>query len=360
MGLKKGRKPGFTTRLMQWHRTANRRKMPWKGVRDPYKVWLSEVILQQTRVEQGWAYYERFIEKYPTVGQLALAPDDEVFKLWEGLGYYSRCRNLLRTARYIALELNGAFPSTHPSILALSGIGPYTAAAIASFAFGLPHAVVDGNVIRVISRYHGITDPVEGSATRRRITALAEELLDPADPAGFNQAMMDLGATICKPRQPLCASCPLRDTCVALAKDLIATIPVKARKPQKTRRFFHYIIFEHQGQCYVRKRSEKDIWHGLYEFFLVPADSLLTTSQLTGSDMVRKIAGKKFELAGESDILRQQLTHQEITGRIIHLRLHQPPRALEAMTAVDLRNLHQLAFPKFIVSYMHGKFRNLG
>lgn len=360
MGLKKGRKPGFTARLMQWHRTANHREMPWKGVRDPYKVWLSEVILQQTRVEQGWAYYERFVEKYPTVGQLAHAPDDEVFKLWEGLGYYSRCRNLLRTARYIAYELKGVFPSTHPSILALSGIGPYTAAAIASFAFGLPHAVVDGNVIRVISRFHGITDPVDGSATHRRITALAEELLDPEDPAGYNQAMMDLGATICKPRQPHCDSCPLRDACAAHAKDLTATIPVKARKPQKTRRFFHYIIFEHQGQCYVRKRSEKDIWHGLYEFFPVPADTLLSTSELTGSDVVTKVAGKKFELAGESGILRQQLTHQEITGRIIHLRLHKAPRGLEAMTAVDLRNLHRLAFPKFIVSYMHGKFRNLG
>jgi A/G-specific adenine glycosylase len=355
MGFKKASGRAFAARLLQWHHSVNQRKMPWKGVKDPYRVWLSEVILQQTRVEQGLAYYERFIETYPTIHDLAQAPDDEVFKLWEGLGYYSRCRNLLKTARYIAYELEGAFPSTYHSILALTGIGPYTAAAIASFAFDLPYAVVDGNVIRVLSRYFGIEEAVDLPETRKRLNVLAQDLIDQTQPAAYNQAIMDFGATVCKPRQPLCGSCPFKLTCVALKKNRVEQIPFKSKKLVRSQRFFHYIIFEFQRKVYIRKRLDKDIWQGLFEFFLLEADQLLTTEAILASNEMKRIAGKGSTLVYESMNMKQQLTHQEIIGKFVHVRLASPAKGLEHMTAVDLSAVRKLAFPKFIVSFMHEK-----
>ena len=355
MGLKKGNGRSFAARLMQWHQTENRRIMPWKGEKDPYKVWLSEVILQQTRVEQGLAYYERFIDAYPTITDLAMAPDDEVFKLWEGLGYYSRCRNLLQTARYVAYELNGIFPSTYPSILTLKGIGPYTAAAIASFAFNLPHAVVDGNVIRVLSRYFGIEEAVDLPATSKHMHQLAQELLDEMQPAAYNQAIMDFGATVCKPRQPRCEACPLRKSCSALKSNKVEQLPFKSKKLVRTQRFFHYIVFEYQHKVYVRKRADKDIWQGLFEFFLLETDRLMTAEMILASKEVKRIAGKGAALVNESMNMKQQLTHQEINGKFIHIRLISPPKGLESMTAVDLSAVRKLAFPKLIVSFMHEK-----
>lgn len=355
MGLKKGSGRAFAARLMQWHHSENQRKMPWKGVKDPYRVWLSEVILQQTRVEQGLAYYERFIESYPTIKDLALAPDDEVFKLWEGLGYYSRCRNLLKTARYVAYELNGVFPSAYPSILTLKGIGPYTAAAIASFAFDLPHAVVDGNVIRVLSRYFGIEAAVDLPETKKQMHLLAQELLDKKQPAEYNQAIMDFGATVCKPRQPLCNSCPFNGTCQALKMNKVEQIPLKSKKLLRTQRFFHYIIFEFKGKVYVRKRTDKDIWQGLFEFFLLEKDQLLNTEDILASDEIKNIAGAHPFLVHESSNMKQQLTHQEIVGKFVHIRLNAPAKGLDNMTAVDVSSLRKLAFPRLIVSFMHEK-----
>lgn len=355
MGLKKGSGRVFTARLMQWHQTENRRVMPWKGEKDPYKIWLSEVILQQTRVEQGLSYYERFIDTYPTIRDLAMAPDDEVFKLWEGLGYYSRCRNLLKTARYIAYELNGAFPATYPSILTLKGIGPYTAAAIASFAFDLPYAVVDGNVIRVLSRYFGIDAAVDLPETKKQLASLAQDLLDPARPAAYNQAIMDFGATVCKPRQPICASCPLRASCQALKNNTVDQLPLKSRKLVRTRRYFHYLIFEFQDQVYVRKRSGKDIWQGLFEFYLLEKKELMTSEDILSSAEVKRIMGKRHMLIRSSSNMKQQLTHQDIIGTFLHIRLHTPPKGLEEMTAVHISQVRKLAFPRLIVSFLHEK-----
>src|ERR1700753_4004412 len=190
-------KANFARILLKWHKYKNDRKMPWKGEKNPYRIWLSEVILQQTRVDQGWAYYENFLREFPTIHHLAIAPEQKVFKLWEGLGYYSRCRNLIATAKRIDAEYNGEFPSTYEEILALKGIGPYTAAAIASFAFDLPHAVVDGNVTRVLSRYFGDTTPIDSTTGKRRYAELAENLLDKGSPGTYNQAIMDFGATVC-------------------------------------------------------------------------------------------------------------------------------------------------------------------
>ena len=202
----------FIANLLKWNNTDNKREMPWKGEKDPYKIWLSEIILQQTRVDQGLAYYNEFVKTFPTVRDLAKAPETKVFKLWEGLGYYTRCKNLLATAKIIHESLNGKFPDEYEAILALKGIGPYTAAAIGSFGFNLPHAVVDGNVFRVLARYFGIAVPTDSTAGKKMFTALANELLDKDQPGIYNQALMDFGAVICKPQLPLCATCALKKT----------------------------------------------------------------------------------------------------------------------------------------------------
>jgi A/G-specific adenine glycosylase len=213
---KTGSNRSFTRLLLRWNRQKNKREMPWKGEKDPYKIWLSEIILQQTRVEQGIEYYHRFIQKYPDIRQLAKANDKRIFKLWEGLGYYSRCRNLISTARLISQDLDGRFPTTFDDIRQLRGVGPYTAAAISSFAFNLPHAVIDGNVSRVLARVFGIKKPVDSTEGKKIIVSLAGELLDKNEPGVYNQAIMDFGAVICKPLAPLCSNCIFKKICLAL------------------------------------------------------------------------------------------------------------------------------------------------
>lgn len=292
--------------------------MPWKGERDPYRIWLSEVILQQTRVEQGWPYYLRFVEAYPTVRQLAEALEDEVLKLWEGLGYYSRARNLHATAKHVANQLAGQFPDSYAGLLTLKGVGEYTAAAIASFAYDLPHAVLDGNVYRVLARYFGIEMPTDTPAAKREFTTLANALLDPTQPAAFNQAMMDFGATICTPAQPLCRMCPLQADCVAYRLDKVAELPRKSKAKARKDRFFVYAVFNYQGDTFVHQRLEKDIWQNLYEFPLLeltawPADfnelpPLLLHHWLPEGMPVRP------EEVTISQPFRQTLTHRQITA----------------------------------------------
>lgn len=204
--------------------------MPWKGEKDPYKIWLSEIILQQTRVEQGLSYYNNFIKTFPDIQQLAKAKDEKIFKLWEGLGYYTRCRNLIASARFVAKEKKGKFPDSYEEIKALKGVGPYTAAAISSFAFNLPHAVVDGNVFRVLARVFGIDKPTDTTEGKKYFTQLAEELLDKKRPGLYNQAIMDFGAMICKPASPLCATCCFKKHCIAFQRDRINELPVKEKK----------------------------------------------------------------------------------------------------------------------------------
>jgi len=340
----------FTRLLMYWHRTLNRREMPWKGERDPYRVWLSEVILQQTRVEQGRAYYERFLAAFPTLSDLAAAPDDEVFKAWEGLGYYSRCRNLLSTARFIMETLGGSFPTTHEGILALRGVGPYTAAAIASFAFGLPHAVVDGNVIRVLARYDGIREAVDRPEVRRNLTARAQDLLDRSDPAGFNQAIMDFGATVCRPRSPACGACPLSEYCQARAAGQVDSIPAKAPKPGRKVRWLHYIHAEHGEHTLVRERTGKDIWRHLNEFWLVETPSPLSDAELAALPLLHNLptAG----LPQLSEAFRQQLTHQEIRGRFVRVMLSHRIPAPEGFRWLGQAAMASAPFPKFILTYL--------
>ncbi|MCU0351219.1 MAG: A/G-specific adenine glycosylase [Flavobacterium sp.] len=253
----------FTSSLMYWHGTLNLRTMPWKGIKDPYKIWLSEIILQQTRVDQGMSYYEKFVANYPTIQDLATAKDEDVFKLWEGLGYYNRCTNLLFTARKVVTEFKGVFPTTYDELLTLKGVGPYTAAAIASFAYNLPYAVVDGNVFRVLARFFGIDTATDSTTGKQLFTQLANEVLDKVEPAKFNQAIMDFGATVCKPALPNCSSCTLQTKCTAYKKGLVNQLPIKEKVLTKKNRFlekgkngfFSWNLPDAQNEQYFQRTS---------------------------------------------------------------------------------------------------------
>lgn len=342
----------FTKNLLGWNALANNRQMPWKGETDPYKIWLSEIILQQTRVEQGWAYYEKFIAAYPSVLQLAAAPDEEVFKMWEGLGYYSRCRNLLATARHIANVCEGRFPSTYEEIRQLKGVGPYTAAAIASFAFSEKRAVVDGNVQRVLARYFGISTPVDTTKGKKLFASLADSLIDNENPAVYNQAIMDFGATVCRPRNPLCSDCVQSADCEAYRHGFVEQLPVKEKVLQIKSRWFYYFILTINDCVYIRKRVTNDIWQNLYEFILLESDEELADPLAAFRKNNGFGATEPFTVILQGDVKRQQLTHQRISGRFFILRLSKQPALQSEYLLVGKRNLHDYAFPKFINSFL--------
>lgn len=351
----KGKQVFFTKQLLLWNEIHNTRQMPWKGEKDPYKIWLSEIILQQTRVEQGLAYYNRFIKTFPTVKQLAKAPETTVFKLWEGLGYYTRCKNLIATAKYIAEELNGKFPGEYEDILALKGIGPYTAAAIGSFAFNIPKAVVDGNVFRVLSRYFGIDTAIDSNEGKKEFTRLADVLLDKKKPGIYNQALMDFGAVICKPQLPLCNECLLKKNCSAFNENKVNRLPVKEKSIVKKTRWFYYLIAGYKDQYYVRKRPAKDIWENLYEFILIENNQAIPVNELLVSKSFKAATGScKTDVEAVSGIYKQQLTHQTIYGQFICIKLSRPLKA-GGFELVDKKEIEQLPFPKFINHYLQDK-----
>ena len=351
----KSRQVFFTKHLLLWNERHNTRKMPWKGEKDPYKIWLSEIILQQTRVEQGLEYYNRFIKIFPTVKDLAKAPETKVFKLWEGLGYYTRCKNLIATAKYISGELKGKFPNEYEDILALKGVGPYTAAAIGSFAFNIPKAVVDGNVFRVLSRYFGIETAIDSIEGKKQFSLLAEELLDKNKPGIYNQAIMDFGAVICKPQLPLCNECLLKKNCVAFADKKVNALPVKEKSIIKKTRWFYYLIADYKGKQYVRMRGAKDIWEKLYEFILVEEAEGMEMDKLISSKKVKVIFGKgKPGVITVSRVYKQQLTHQTIYGQFITIKIDQPLQQKD-YELLSKDEISRLPFPKFINQYLQDK-----
>jgi len=332
--------------------------MPWKGEKDPYKIWLSEVILQQTRVSQGWAYYNRFIRKYPSIQKLAGASDQEVFKLWEGLGYYNRCKNLLFTARQINSAQNGKFPDNYEAILALKGVGPYTAAAIASFAYNLPYAVVDGNVFRVLSRFFGMAEPIDSTKGKQLFTELATQVLSKKDPGIFNQAIMDFGATVCKPFAPVCSTCPLLKNCTAFGEGKVNQLPIKEKTLLRKHRWFYYFLFEHEGKLLVHQRKAKDIWQNLYEFYLLETDELVNWDEAMVTVWLKEQLGiQKASVSQVSPVGVQQLTHQQIKGQFIQIHLKSIPAFLQKYQWQPLNSLRRLPFPKFITQYLETGFR---
>jgi len=353
-------KTAFTKNLLYWNKTNNTRSMPWKGEHDPYKIWLSEIILQQTRVEQGWQYYLNFITAFPTVSDLANAPEATVFKLWEGLGYYSRCKNLIASAKIILEKYNGIFPTAYEEILALKGVGNYTAAAIASFAFNLPYAVVDGNVARVMARVFGITAAIDTAKGKSVINEMATALLDKKCPGAYNQAIMDFGAVICKPKQPLCHACVMQKECIAFNKNLVNKLPVKEKKIVKKERWLYYYIINHKDFSFIKKRTAKDIWENLYEFFLVESESKLTSVEIEQNNYISSLFKKDgVYISNISKQYKQQLTHQTIHGQFIELTVPAAPDLPKDFKKVKTGDLNLYAFPKFIITYLQEKNVNL-
>lgn len=278
----------FHNILINWY-LQNKRDLPWRNTTNPYHIWLSEIMLQQTRVAQGMPYYYSFTKEFPTVFDLANATEEKVLKLWQGLGYYSRARNLHKTAQYISNELNGIFPPSYKELLQLSGVGEYTAAAIASFSYNEVVPVVDGNVFRVLSRYFDIESDISQPATKKEFTALAQELIPKDNPAIFNQAIMEFGAMQCVPKNPVCSVCVFNGSCFALQKNKVALLPVKSKKLKITNRFFNYLVLEDVlGNTVIQKRTSKGIWHNLYEF------PLLETTEIADFNFVSKAVQDAF------------------------------------------------------------------
>jgi A/G-specific adenine glycosylase len=262
----------LSRQLQEWYRQY-RRDLPWRDSNNPYAVWVSEIILQQTRVNQGRDYFLRFMERFPDIESLAKAPEDEVMKCWEGLGYYSRARNLHAAARQVVEEFKGHFPASHDEMLRLKGVGEYTAAAVASIVFGQPYPVVDGNVFRVLSRLFAIKEPIDTSTGRKLFTGTAAAILDPQDPGTHNQAIMELGALVCTPRLPRCGECPLQHYCMAFERGEVSAFPVKKGKPVLRRRYLNYFHIEQDGFTFIRRREDADIWRNLYEFPLIETET---------------------------------------------------------------------------------------
>ncbi len=336
----------FSKQLLLWHNTENTRTLPWKGEKDPYKIWLSEIILQQTRAEQGLPYYKRFIEAFPSVHDLAAAPEQKVFKLWEGLGYYSRCKNLLLTAKYISMEGSGHFPENYDALLKLKGVGPYTAAAIASFAFDMPKPVVDGNVYRVLSRFYADPEPIDSTEGKKHFNQLVESVFDHKNPAAFNQAIMDLGASVCSPKAAKCDICFLSAQCEAFAQNTVYQFPVKSKKLIIKHRHFQYWVLQYKNEIYIQQRSDKDIWQQLHEFYLVVAESNDLPDILKGNNLIKNQQNSVF-------VTKQKLTHQLIESHFHHVLLKQKPNIVHDNGRwVKTSELKNFAFPKTIVSFL--------
>lgn len=308
--------------IIEWYRV-NKRELPWRQTSDPYHIWLSEVILQQTRVAQGLAYYHRFLEKFPTVHQLAQAPQDEVLEVWQGLGYYSRARNLHAAAKYVAFECKGVFPSNYDSLLKLKGIGKYTAAAIASFAFHEDKAVVDGNVIRVISRLYKIEEDIRLPKVVDEVRFYTEQLLPMGHAYLFNQGIMELGAMVCVPSSPACGKCPVATFCLAFKENLQASIPFKSKAKERRVRFLNYLLIEAEGELLFRKRGSKDIWEGLYEPILLE-DSMAYYSPDQFLERAG-VANDKVEIVQVHRPTRHILSHQELWVTLCHIRMKNKP-----------------------------------
>lgn len=342
----------FTRALLHWNRYDNHRPMPWKGEKDPYKIWLSEVILQQTRVEQGLKYYQNFIAAFPDVHALAQATDEKVFKLWEGLGYYSRCRNLLQTARFISKELNGSFPQTYAEILALKGVGGYTAAAIASFAFNLPYAVLDGNVYRVLSRIFDKEVPIDSNVGKKAFSALAQAILPQRMAGEYNQAIMDFGATICKPT-PLCHDCFFNRHCLAYQTGKQQLLPVKEKKGALKQRWLNYFIVQCGDEVLIQQRTEKDIWQGLHQFFLIETDNACSSKKL--EEAFRQQSGISGYTLVDEWKGKQALSHQSILFHFFSVRLSRKSK-VEGYQWVKRAAMAELAFPRTLQQAMLGLF----
>lgn len=322
--------------------------------KDPYKIWLYEIIMQQTRISQGVPYYERFIEKYPNVYKLAEADIDEVLKVWEGLGYYSRARNLHEAAKQICGDYDGKFPETSKELQKLKGIGTYTSAAIATFANNENIGVVDGNVYRVLSRVFGLSDPIDQTEGKKKFYALAQVLVDEKQPAIYNQAIMDFGALQCTPKVSSCKNCSMVKSCFAYNNDSITTLPVKSKKLKKRIRHFSFLVIEYKDQLILRQRIEKDIWKLLYEYPYVETEVNTALTNVKIRRFLKETIGytQTYKWNNEQKVYKQQLTHQTIIGSFYKITLNAKPKPEEPYLITKKKEVGGYAFPKIIDCYL--------
>lgn len=340
----------FTEAIYTWY-SSNKRVLPWRETSDPYKIWLSEIILQQTRVLQGMNYYLRFTETFPTVFDLANASEDEVLKLWQGLGYYSRARNLHFTAKTIVDKFNGVFPNDYQTILSLKGIGPYTAAAISSIAFNLSYPAVDGNIYRVFSRYFGVLTPIDSDKGKNEIAEIATEIM-PKKNAGFhNQALMEFGALQCIPKSPDCPKCPLEKMCYAHKHRLQHELPVKTKKTKQRKRYFYYYLIEDKNSIYLEKRENNDIWRNLYQLPLLETNRELSDDEILNTEL-ESFAKTEVNVKSVSAAKKHLLSHQVIIARLIHLELTNSNNLSGNYIRVNKKDIYKFAVPKLIDAFL--------
>jgi A/G-specific adenine glycosylase len=339
-------------KLIKWYKQ-NARDLPWRKSSDPYKIWLSEIILQQTRVAQGLPYYEKFVAAFPTVFHLAKAPEQKVLKLWQGLGYYSRARNLHHAAKEVVKNYKGVFPNEFNELKKLKGVGDYTAAAIASFCFNKPHAVVDGNVYRVLSRLFAIETPVDSTEGKKQFAELANELIDKKNPGTYNQAIMEFGARYCVPSNPNCDACIFNDICLSGRAKKASSFPVKASKTKIRTRHFEYFFLTHKKNTFIQKRTEKDIWQNLFQLpmleFSKKTSEKIVLKKL--SNEILRSTALKFELKKTFAIKKHQLSHQTILARFWHIDLLKVPSLLQ-YKKISVKNIKKYPFPVLIDNHL--------
>jgi A/G-specific adenine glycosylase len=339
-------------KLIKWYKQ-NARDLPWRNSSDPYKIWLSEIILQQTRVAQGLPYYEKFVAVFPTVFDLAKAPEQKVLKLWQGLGYYSRARNLHHAAKQIVKEYKGIFPNEFNELKKLKGVGDYTAAAIVSFCFNKPHAVVDGNVYRVLARLFAIETPVDSTEGKKEFAQLADEMLNKKNPGTYNQAIMEFGARYCVPANPNCGECIFNDVCLSGRVRKARSFPVKTSKTEIRTRYFEYFFLTHKKNTFIQKRTEKDIWQNLFQL------PMLEFSKKTPEKIVLEKLGKeifkstalKFELKRAFAVKKHQLSHQTILARFWHINLVKE-HSLSQYKKISVKTIKKYPFPVLIDNHL--------
>lgn len=343
----------FSQVLVEWY-AANKRILPWRDTGNPYYIWVSEVILQQTRVAQGFDYYLRFINTFPTVYDLARADIDRVLKVWQGLGYYTRARNMHATAKEIVEKYNGAFPRTYKELIKLKGVGDYTASAIAAFAFGEPVAAVDGNVYRIFARLFGVDTPIDTQKGKQELKAIADSMLDKDRPGVYNQAIMDFGGTVCMPKKPSCLTCPVMEICSAFRNRMVDRYPVKSKTIKKTERYLTYIIPQKGEQTYITKRIKDDIWKSLYEFPLIETDRQMEVAEIVETDSwARLFEGKAVDVLYFSTPKKYMLSHQRIFARFVVVRINEESQLLkENFSAIELSEIHNYSTSRLIEGFL--------
>lgn len=340
------KKNEFRTHIIDWYHR-HKRELPWRKTKDPYKIWLSEIILQQTRVNQGLPYYEKFVNHYPSVNLLAEAEPNKVMKDWEGLGYYSRARNMHAAAKFVVEERNGVFPTTYNSIIELKGIGEYTAAAISSFAFGEAKAVLDGNVFRVLSRYFGVSIPINTTSGKKEFTVLAYEMLDTENPADYNQAIMEFGALQCVPKNPDCSICIFKSDCVAFKTEMVKSLPIKEKKNSKRERYFNFLMLDNEDYILTERREGKDIWQQLFQFPMVESNHLMDFDEILNDGILDLVGETKLNVKNVHSLKPHVLSHQLIHIRIFEINLLNVDSSFSLNANWRLKaDLSELAFPK--------------